>query len=56
MFNAFLDSFDSATAPQAKSVFRDTIDLAPGVKAGTEYAQDAIKGNGTDSIEQAKRF
>ena len=27
MFNAFLDSFDSATAPQAKSVFRDTIDL-----------------------------
>jgi len=56
MFNAFLDSFDSATAPQAKSVFRDTIDLAPGVKAGTEYAQDAMQRLGTDSIEQARGF
>ena len=56
MFNAFLDSFDSATAPQAKSVFRDTIDLAPGVKAGTEYAQDIMERLGTDSIERARGF
>jgi hypothetical protein len=56
MFNAFLDSFDSATAPQAKSVFRDTIDMAPGVKAGTEYAQDVMERLGTDSIEAARGF
>jgi|8_EtaG_2_1085327.scaffolds.fasta_scaffold00318_19 hypothetical protein len=56
MFNAFLDSFDSATAPQARSVFRDTIDLAPGVKAGTEYAQDVMQRLGTDSIETARGF
>ena len=56
MFNAFLDSFDSATAPQARSVFNDTIDLAPGVKAGTEYAQDVMERLGTDSIESARGF
>ena len=41
-FNAFLDSFDSAGSPQARSVFRDIIGESPAVKAGTEYAQDAI--------------
>ena len=41
-FNAFLDSFDSAGSPQARSVFRDVVDSSPMVKAGAEYAQDAM--------------
>ena len=47
-FNAFLDSFDSAGSPQARSVFRDVIGESPAVKAGTEYAQDAMARLGPD--------
>jgi len=56
MFNAFLESFPPGSSPQAVSIFRNTIDLAPGVKAGTEYAQDAMARLGTDSIERARGF
>jgi len=55
-FNAFLDSFDSATAPQARSVFKDVIDASPAVKAGTEYAQDALSRLGTDEIIAGRGF
>ena len=47
-FNAFLDSFDSAGSPQARSVFRDVIGESPTVKAGTEYAQDVMAKLGPD--------
>jgi len=55
-FNAFLDSFDSASSPQARSVFRDVIDKSPMVKAGTEYAQDAMKRFGTDEMLASRGF
>jgi hypothetical protein len=56
MFNAFLDSFDSAGSPQARSIFRDVIDNSPQVKAGTEYAQDAMKRFGTDEMIESRGF
>ena len=56
MFNAFLDSFDSAGSPQARSVFRDVIDSSPMVKAGTEYAQDAMARLGTEDMLVKRGF
>jgi hypothetical protein len=55
-FNAFLDSFDSAGSPQARSVFRDVIDSSPMVKAGTEYAQDAMSRLGTEDMLVKRGF
>ena len=42
MFNAFLDSFDTASTPQAQSIFKNVLDESADVKAGTQYAQDAM--------------
>ena len=55
-FNAFLDSFDSAGSPQARSVFKDVIDSSPMVKAGTEYAQDAMSRLGTEDMLVKRGF
>jgi len=56
MFNAFLSSFDTAGSPAAQSIFRDVIGESVGVKAGTEYAQDAIRRLGTEELQAARQF
>jgi hypothetical protein len=56
MFNAFLSSFETAGSPAARSIFKDVIGTSPGVKAGTEYAQDAISKLGTEELQAARQF
>ena len=56
MFNAFLSSFETAGSPAARSIFKDVIGTSTGVKAGTEYAQDAISKLGTEELQAARQF
>jgi len=56
MFNAFLSSFDTAGSPAAQSIFKDVVGQSAGVKAGTEYAQDAMKRLGTEELQAARQF
>ena len=56
MFNAFLSSFDTAGSPAAQSIFKDVIGQSAGVKAGTEYAQDAMRRLGTEELQAARQF
>lgn len=56
MFNAFLSSFDTAGSPAAQSIFKDIISESAGVKAGTEYAQDAMRAIGSEAMEARRGF
>ena len=56
MFNAFLGSFDSAGSPAAQSIFKDVVGESLGVKAGTEYAQDAMRAIGSEAMEARRGF